>query len=219
MIILAGADPSIRDAEGLSCLHIAAQFGHTALVAYFIAKGLPPDLMDRGGMTPLMWAAWKVQALDPVRVLLTLGASPTHLDHTHGNTALHWAILSRNPVVISTLISKGKACLDIPNLRGDTPLKMLQQFIGAGWLGDKLNDKIKELTQSHNNHKRGRKFLSRFTSDKRLRFWTMASMPFLFFYATGQIISIDTYFLIRFFLIGEQSFINVNIYRVVINDF
>lgn len=55
--MIAGADPSLRDAEGLSCLHIAAQFGHTALVAYFIAKGLPVDLMDRGGMTALMWVS------------------------------------------------------------------------------------------------------------------------------------------------------------------
>lgn len=51
------------------------------------------------------------------------------MDHTHGNTALHWAILSRNPVVISTLVSKGKVSLDIPNMRGDTPLKMLVSCI------------------------------------------------------------------------------------------
>lgn len=34
-----GADPSIRDGEGYSCIHIAAQFAHTAVVAYLIAKG------------------------------------------------------------------------------------------------------------------------------------------------------------------------------------
>lgn len=55
--IAAGADPGLKDAEGLSCLHIAAQFGHTAIVAYFIAKGLSPDLLDRGGMTPIMWVS------------------------------------------------------------------------------------------------------------------------------------------------------------------
>lgn len=69
---------------GCSCLHIAAQFGHTALVAYFIARGVSPDLQDRGGMTALMWAAWKIQALDPVRLLMTLGASGSMVDHTHG---------------------------------------------------------------------------------------------------------------------------------------
>lgn len=106
LLLAAGADPSLRDAEGCSCIHLAAQFGHTALVAYFIARGVHPDLQDRGGMTALMWSAWKVAALDPVRLLLTLGANPSLTDHTHGNTALHWAILARNTTTISTLILK-----------------------------------------------------------------------------------------------------------------
>lgn len=55
-----GADPTLRDAEGCSCLHLAAQFGHTALVAYLVARGVSPDLGDRGGMTALMWSSWKV---------------------------------------------------------------------------------------------------------------------------------------------------------------
>lgn len=78
-----------------------------------------------------------------------------------------------------------------------------QQHIGAGWLGDKLNEKIKYLTRGNTSAKRGRRFLLKFTSDKRLRFWTMASMPFLFFYTTGLILSMETYFIIRLFLIGR----------------
>lgn len=57
-------------------------------------------------MTALMWAAWKISAVDPVRLLLTLGANPSMVDHTHGNTALHWAILARNATAITTLIFK-----------------------------------------------------------------------------------------------------------------
>lgn len=106
LLMAAGADPTLRDAEGCSCIHLAAQFGHTALVAYFIARGVNPDIQDRGGMTALMWASWKISALDPVRLLLTLGANPSMVDHTHGNTALHWAILARNATAISTLILK-----------------------------------------------------------------------------------------------------------------
>lgn len=103
-LIRAGGDPSLRDAEGCGCLHLAAQFGHTAVVAYLVARGVPPDAPDAGGMTPLMWASWKVCAVDPTRLLLTLGASPQPADHAHGNTALHWAILARNATAISTLI-------------------------------------------------------------------------------------------------------------------
>lgn len=104
IVMNAGADPTLRDAEGCSCIHLAAQFGHTALVAYFIARGVSPDLVDRGGMTPLMWACWKVCSLDPTRLLLTLGANTSLADPTQGNTALHWAILARNATAISTLI-------------------------------------------------------------------------------------------------------------------
>lgn len=104
ILINAGADPTLRDAEGCSCIHLAAQFGHTALVAYFIAQGVSPDLVDYGGMTPLMWSSWKVCNLDPTRLLLTLGASTNLTDYNKGNTALHWAILARNTTAISTLV-------------------------------------------------------------------------------------------------------------------
>lgn len=104
LLMNAAADPTLRDAEGCSCIHLAAQFGHTALVAYFVARGVNPDLEDRGGMTPLMWSCWRVSGLDPTRLLLTLGASTGLTDNTQGNTALHWAILARNSTAITTLI-------------------------------------------------------------------------------------------------------------------
>lgn len=55
-----GADPAIQDGEGCSTIHLAAQFGHTSIVAYLIAKGQDVDLQDRNGMTPLMWASHRV---------------------------------------------------------------------------------------------------------------------------------------------------------------
>lgn len=33
ILMNASADPTLRDAEGCSCIHLAAQFGHTALVS------------------------------------------------------------------------------------------------------------------------------------------------------------------------------------------
>lgn len=56
----AGADPTIRDCEGLTCIHLAAQFGHTPIVAYLVAKGTNPNIPDRSAMTPLMWSAYKI---------------------------------------------------------------------------------------------------------------------------------------------------------------
>lgn len=76
LLMEAGSDPTIQDAEGCACIHLASQFGHTAVLAYLIAKNVYLDTFDGTGMTALMWAAWKVMTLDPVRLLLTLGANP-----------------------------------------------------------------------------------------------------------------------------------------------
>ncbi|XP_017053285.1 palmitoyltransferase Hip14 [Drosophila ficusphila] len=199
LLMAAGADPRIRDAEGCSCIHIAAQFAHTALVAYFIAKGVDPDLQDRGGMTALMWAAWKVCALDPVRLLLTLGANPAMVDYTHGNTALHWAILARNATAISTLVLKSKASLDVPNLRGETPLSMLESQSGAIWIGAKVMDRVKEAALTSQQR---RSLLSKLRHDKRLRWWSMVACPFTAFYLAGIVFTVNTLYIIKFFLLG-----------------
>ncbi|XP_050333974.1 palmitoyltransferase Hip14 [Bactrocera neohumeralis] len=199
LLMNAGADPRIRDAEGCSCIHIAAQFAHTALVAYFIAKGVDPDLQDRGGMTALMWAAWKVCALDPVRLLLTLGANPAMVDYTHGNTALHWAILARNATAISTLVLKSRASLDVPNLRGETPLTMLESQAGAIWIGSKVLDRVREASQKTQTQ---RSLISRLRHDKRLRWWAMVACPFTAFYLAGVVFTLNTLYIIKFFLLG-----------------
>lgn len=60
ILMRAGADPTLRDSEGFSCIHLAALFGHTAIVAYLVAKGVNPNMLDRSAMTPLMWSAYKV---------------------------------------------------------------------------------------------------------------------------------------------------------------
>ncbi|XP_072385791.1 palmitoyltransferase Hip14 isoform X2 [Diabrotica undecimpunctata] len=163
LLMNAGADPTLRDAEGCSCIHLAAQFGHTALVAYFVARGVSPDLVDRVGMTPLMWAVWKICSLDPTRLLLTLGAS-TNLTDQQGNTALHWAILARNTTAISTLILQGHASLYTPNNRGETPLSMLQSQVGSIWVSPKVTEVIKE----HSHISKSPNFLYKITKDKTI---------------------------------------------------
>ena len=60
LLIKNGADPSILDGEGCNCLHLASQFGHTAIVAYLLAKGQEVNVPDANGMTPLMWSALRI---------------------------------------------------------------------------------------------------------------------------------------------------------------
>ena len=38
LLVQHGADPNICDGEGCACIHLAAQFGHTTIVAYLVAK-------------------------------------------------------------------------------------------------------------------------------------------------------------------------------------
>lgn len=49
---------------GCNCLHLAAQFGHTSIVAYFIALGQEINAPDANGMTALMWSAFRVTGYD-----------------------------------------------------------------------------------------------------------------------------------------------------------
>lgn len=163
ILMNSAADPTLRDAEGCSCIHLATQFGHTALVAYFVARGVSPDLPDRTGMTPLMWAVWKICSLDPTRLLLTLGANPNLTDFTHGNTALHWAIMARNTNAISTLLLQGHANLNIPNNRGESPLQLIQSQAGSMWVSPKVSELVKDHAQAHSKG-----FLTKFARDKVL---------------------------------------------------
>ncbi|XP_047023548.1 palmitoyltransferase Hip14 isoform X1 [Helicoverpa zea] len=197
LLVRAGADPGLRDAEGCACLHLAAQFGHTAVVAYLVARGVAADAPDAAGMTPLMWACWKVSAVDPARLLLTLGASPRPADRSHGNTALHWAILARNTTAISTLILYGDASLDVPNLRGVTPLAMLQANADSLWVGSKVSDKIKEHSLAANK----KNIFRRLTYDKKFRWWCVVVMPFVAFYLTGLVLEMDALYLVKAFLL------------------
>ncbi|XP_076274210.1 palmitoyltransferase Hip14 [Rhynchophorus ferrugineus] len=192
-----GADPTLRDAEGCSCIHLAAQFGHTALVAYFVARGVSPDLTDRTGMTPLMWAVWKICSLDPTRLLLTLGANPNLAEFSQGNTALHWAILARNTSAISTLILQGRANLNIPNNKGESPLQMIQSQVGSIW----ISPKVAELIKEHANEQNSKSFLGAFGRDKRIRWWGMVGTPFFAFYIAGAIMGTNLLIIIKIFLL------------------
>ena len=66
-----GADPTYKDGEGCNCLHLAAQLGHTAIVAYLVAKGCDVNGPDANGMSPVMWSCFRsTSGVDPTRLLL-----------------------------------------------------------------------------------------------------------------------------------------------------
>lgn len=69
-------------------------------------------------------------------------------------------------IIINTIkiirFFQGKASLDIANLRGDTPLKMLQVNAGSLWIGTKVMERIREESQSSQR----KSFLVKLTIDK-----------------------------------------------------
>ncbi|KAL5007397.1 hypothetical protein ScPMuIL_016203 [Solemya velum] len=130
-----GADPSLRDGEGCSCIHLGAQFGHTSIVAYLIAKGQDVNMVDKNGMTPLMWSAYRVFGCDPTRLLMTFGATVNTGDRLTGNYPLHWACLTGNNIVIKMLLEHG-ANMDVNNNKGQSPidiaLETKTRFLSSG---------------------------------------------------------------------------------------
>lgn len=60
------------------------------------------------------------------------------------------------------IYSQGKASLNIANLRGDTPLKMLQMNAGSIWVGSKVLERIRDESQTSQRQR----FILKLTLDK-----------------------------------------------------
>lgn len=183
-------------------------------MAYLIARKVCPDTFDAGGMTALMWSSWKIMSLDPVRLLLTLGANPNLQDLTHGNSALHWAIMARNPRAIWSLVVKGNANLDLKNQRGDTPLQLLQTHISAPWIHYEVFEKIKDVTQQRSKSK----LFLKITMSKRARWLTLLLLPFVILFTIALILSIEVFFLVKVVIIIVFCAIVSVTKRIMLNE-
>jgi palmitoyltransferase len=188
LLLNSGADASILDGEGCNCLHLAAQFGHTAIAAFLIAKGEEINATDASGMTALMWSAYRISTNDPTRLLITLGASLNLSDHKHKNTALHWAVYSRNSNAVSLLLKAG-ADTTITNGVGDTPLDMAKK-LQISWLMPRLCEVVQEKEDSKSSS-----MWSRLKNDKQIRYWSMMSAPFLVYFWLGYTFHSDMTYL------------------------
>lgn len=140
-----------------------------------------------------------------------------HLDLAHGNTALHWAILARNPRAIHTLIFKGKAKLDLQNKRGDTPLQLLQLHIGSRWLFREVVDLIKDITLKRCSSPNVN-ILMKVTMNQQIKYATLVAIPFMFLFTIGIILALDTFFIFKTILILITCFIITFIKRIMLDD-
>ncbi|XP_062917779.1 putative palmitoyltransferase ZDHHC13 [Mobula hypostoma] len=126
LLVKYGADPSLVDREGFTCLHLAIQFQQMPIIAYLVAKGQNVDAADMNGQTPLMLAASRIIGPEPTRFLIKLNASINAVDKLHKNTPLHWAVLSGNVAALNVLLAAG-ANVEVKNAMGETPLGLAQQ--------------------------------------------------------------------------------------------
>nr|NP_001071933.1 zinc finger protein [Ciona intestinalis]BAE93338.1 zinc finger protein [Ciona intestinalis] len=185
LLIQAGADPCLRDAEGCAAIHVAVQCAHTPIVAYLIAKGTDPDLHDANGKTPLMWATWRTFSVDPTRTLLSMYASVNMKDMVQHNTPLHWACMSQNTNVIMLLVQAG-ADLDAKNDKGETPLDIARIKKNV-WITSRLQMIRRERgldTQTN--------FFQTLVSNKTFRQRTTFVVTFFSMFCVGFILELST---------------------------
>ncbi|KAK8391811.1 hypothetical protein O3P69_017445 [Scylla paramamosain] len=187
-----------------------AQFGHTAIVAYLVARGANVNLMDKNGMTPLMWSAYRVTSLDPTRLLLTFGASTSMADRLHGNTALHWAVIAKNHMAVSVLVNHG-ANVDIANARGESAYSLIMKR-KTQWLDKKVLEKIQEMQKSSRN------ICYRISNDKTLRYWTMMGTPFLVFYAVGLVLQLNLLYVLKIGIFTALYIIIYGVSRILFDE-
>ncbi|KAK2704545.1 hypothetical protein QYM36_016821 [Artemia franciscana] len=191
-----GADPQIRDGEGYSGIHLAAQYGHTSIIAYLVAKGVPPDAPDKNKMTALMWAVGLVDGVDPCRLLLSCGASPSIQDKLYGNTAIHWAIIAGNKTAIHLMINYNPN-MDIPNYQGVTPFAQLV-LERPKWLNHKVFGRLVDKYVP----KKDRGYVGRIKDSKRIRKYSMVGLPFTVLLLLGCLFNADSTYLVKSILLG-----------------
>jgi ankyrin repeat protein len=138
LLVNNGADLTLKDANGQTPLHVAAEKARIERATFLLECGADVEAKDRNGSTPLHLATHRVDtysyrrdeddAQEMVRLLLQNGANVDAADW-HGYTPLHWA---ENVHVIKLLVDNGadvhvkSGCGGMQC--GDTPLHVAAEY-------------------------------------------------------------------------------------------
>ena len=101
-----GCDIHIKNRQGLSVMHVAAQADQTLILAYFYDLGVTISEKDSKGGIPLHWAAYQGSEVS-ASLLLSWDSSLIDSQDNEGQTPLHLATLSGSSRIIRTLLVKG----------------------------------------------------------------------------------------------------------------
>ena len=107
VLLNAGADPNIADANGYTCLHYAAQsIQCTEILQAIISHGINVNATNKVNVTALEIACQKGNN-KTINVLLNVGADP-NIANADGYTCLHWAALNHQYLeILQGMISHG----------------------------------------------------------------------------------------------------------------
>eukprot|EP00850_Spirogloea_muscicola_P010504 SM000062S19890 [mRNA] locus=s62:242640:248293:+ [translate_table: standard] len=124
LLLQSGADVEVTDTAGFRPSHVAAQYGHTAVMYYLATKWhAEVDPVDNDGRSPLHWAAYNGFS-DTIRLLLFMDAYLGREDK-EGCTPLHWAAIKGHQEACTVLVQAGtKEQLTAIDLTGCTPAQL-----------------------------------------------------------------------------------------------
>ena len=126
MLLDAGANPRIRDADGFAPLSLAAKHDAHRVIEPLLDGGLDINEKDAIGFTAMHIAAVG-NKMAVVRKLLKFGADLNAQD-SEGNTPLHMAIIHGASFEKLLFLSGSGARLDIPNNGNQTPMDLYFQM-------------------------------------------------------------------------------------------